>query len=110
YVALIVAVIVVAIIQQAILRYKLRQAAQQLIAIFRERGATSPETAKTAKDLKLLHRSLTDHFLRDYRPRALGMLKRDDVVIELDDGRLYLSEANLRRAQREAEARYSRNA
>ena len=78
-------------------RILMKRAIRQVIRIFRQQNAIDVKTAKTVDELKLSPRSLVDGMFkgRDYKPYALEMLKRAEIVRETEDSKLYLSEENL---------------
>jgi hypothetical protein len=76
--------------------FLMRRALKQVVKMFRDGGALSPETAKFAADLGIRQKGILEiRGLRDYKPSALQFLIRQEVVIVTDDGRVYLSEQKL---------------
>jgi hypothetical protein len=75
-----------------------RRAAAQVIRIFREHEAVGVYNAKTVDDLGLNPPGMVDRLMktRDYKPMALSILTRTDVIRQTGDGKLYLSESGLR--------------
>ena len=78
-------------------RFLLKRAMNRVIRAFRENNATDASNAKTPEELGLKPRSFMEGFLRgrDYKPYALEILRRSDIIIMTEDGRLYLSEEKL---------------
>lgn len=78
-------------------RFMLRRALGRVIATFRRLNATTINSARTIEELGMRPRGMIDGMFRgrDYRPYALDMLRRADVVQTTEDGRLYLSEDRL---------------
>jgi hypothetical protein len=74
-----------------------RQSVYKVIDIFHKENALSPQTAKTAEDLKLAQKPLFQRMMttRDYKPQALGVLVNAGIVMITEDGKLYLSEQAL---------------
>jgi hypothetical protein len=73
-----------------------RRAIRTVVKMFRERQALSAETAMTAEALGFRGRSLLQfRAFRDYKPAALNLLIRNNIVQSTEDGRLFLSEAML---------------
>lgn len=75
-----------------------RRAAAQVIRIFREHEAVDVYKAKSVDELGLNPPNLVDRLMktRDYKPMALSILTRTEVIQQTGDGRLYLSEKGLR--------------
>ena len=78
-------------------RFLIKKAMRDVVAVFRRRGALDPKTALTGEDLGLVKAKLMDRMfkVRDYKPEALRLLAQAEVVKVTEDGRLYLSEAQL---------------
>ena len=76
------------------------KAVRQVVFLFRKRGATSPKSAATLEDLGLAGGGLRDRLFkpRDYRPYALRLLAQANIVRETEEGKAYLSEAELERS------------
>jgi hypothetical protein len=93
-VALIIAGIIVVIF---VPRFFLKRAFTKVIEIFRYHNATTNKNARTIAELGLNPPSWSERIfrMRDYKPQALDLLRRADIVQETEDGRLYLSEDNL---------------
>ncbi len=82
-------------------RLMMRRAARRVVALFRERGATSPRKAVSLEELGIVQRGLMDNMfrMRDYRPRALRLLVQANIIRATESGRYYLSEEELERTQ-----------
>ena len=93
-VALVIAGIIIVIF---VPRFLLKRAITRVIQIFRDHNATSGKNAKTTAELGLNPLSWSERMfrLRDYKPQALDLLRRADIVQETEGGRLYLSEDKL---------------
>lgn len=74
-----------------------RRALKQLILIFRRQGALNRESAKTVDELGLGPKSFAQRItrLRDYKPRALAVMMQTEVVVQTDEGKLFMSEEKL---------------
>jgi hypothetical protein len=74
-----------------------RRALKRVILIFRRHEALSETGAKTAPELGLGPRRMVDRLmrLRDYKPRALSVLMEARVVIQTEEGKLFMSEEQL---------------
>ena len=75
----------------------MRRGVRQVVSLFREQGAISPETAATLEELGITQRG---HFemvlrMRDYRPHAVHLLLQQNVIRATEEGRLYLCEDEL---------------
>ncbi len=75
-------------------RYLVRRAMFQIIRIFREHNATSFNSALTMDELGLGKRQMF-RLTRDYRPLAIQLLTKLEVVVATNDGKMYLSESKL---------------
>ncbi len=77
-------------------RYLMKRALFRVIKMFREAGALDPASARTQEELGFRIRGILEfRGLRDYKPAALQLLIRNDIVRVTEDGRLYLSEERL---------------
>ena len=78
-------------------QWMLKRAMRQVIRIFRERNATNANNAKTIDELGLKPRSIMQNMLRgrDYKPYAVEIMVKAQVIQITEDGRLYLSEEKL---------------
>lgn len=96
---LIMILVIAALVAAAVLtsRYLVRKAVRNVVALFRERGATSPKSATTAEELGLVKAGLIDGMfkVRDYRPDALRLLGQANIIKMTAEGKLYLSEEEL---------------
>lgn len=77
-------------------RWRMKRAMRAVIRIFREQGAVNSKDAKPSYEL-LESRGMIDGMFRgrDYKPHALNMLIKADIIQTTEDGRLYLSEDKL---------------
>lgn len=94
-VVVIIALIVLAALGLFVIpRFMMKRAISQVIRIFRERRATEPKMARTAEELDIKSRGLLEGMFRgrDYKPYALQALMRQGIIMQTEDGRLYLSE------------------
>lgn len=95
---IVIGVVVVGIILVFYLsRVRVGSAVTEVVRLFREQGATTPETAVTTAQLGIFPRNLLSpkFGLRDYKPDALRLLTQMGVVKTNDEGLLYLSEVDL---------------
>ena len=78
-------------------RWLTRHAASQVIKIFRNNNAIDKKTARTVHELGLNPPGMWERMgrRRDYKPRALSILRQEGIVQLTEDGRLYLSEDKL---------------
>lgn len=78
-------------------RLLIKRALSRVIGIFKRYGALSPSSAKSIDELGLRPRSFFEGMFRtrDYKPYALDMLRRSNIVRTTEDERLYLSEETL---------------
>ena len=86
-------IIIVAILGLFVLpRMRIRRAVSQVIAIFERHSAVDVRSAKTIDELGLRPPTFLEGMLRmrDFKPYALQMLMKADVVCQTDGGRLYL--------------------
>ena len=83
-------------------RFLLRRAIIAIIKKFRENNAFDSSTAKTQEELGLKSKGLLEiRGLRDYKPMALQLLIRNDIIQITQDERLFLSEDVLSRTNLE---------
>jgi hypothetical protein len=77
--------------------WRLRRAIRQVIQIFRRYNATDVKNAKTDDELGLRPKPILQRMmsLRDYKPYALTVLIRAEVVQQTQEGKLYLAEDKL---------------
>jgi hypothetical protein len=78
-------------------RWLTRHAARQVIKIFRENSAIDSKSARTIHELGLNPPGMWERMgrRRDYKPRALSILREAEIIKTTADGRLYLSEDKL---------------
>ncbi len=94
----ILAIIVIAFLGLFVVpRFMLKRALKKVIKVFRDLNATDLKNAKTLEELGLKPRSFLDGMfkLRDYRPYALDLLRKAEIVKVTEDGKLYLLEVRL---------------
>jgi hypothetical protein len=76
--------------------FMMRRAVKAVIKMFRLGQALSPETARTAEELGFKRKSILQFkAFRDYKPSAMNVLIRADVIQTTEDGRVFLSEDRL---------------
>ena len=75
----------------------IRRAISSVIQIFRQHNATTVKSAKTIDELGLGSQPIVKRIFRrrDYKPQALQILMRTEVVQTTEDNKLYLSEEKL---------------
>jgi len=95
---LIVIVIVAFVLVFYIQRLFVKKAMREVVSRFRKLGATSPEKATSLEQLDLVPPDFLRRMgrLRDYKPQALRLLVQRNVIKGTGDGRVYLSEDELR--------------
>ena len=78
-------------------QFLVMRSAPKVIRIFRQNNAVGAKNAKTIEELGLKQRSIIENMWRrrDYKPRALQLLIRADIVQMTEDGKLYLDEESL---------------
>ena len=78
-------------------RFLMKRAIKQVVRTFRQHYATDAKSAKSSFELGLNPRGFLDGLLRgrDYKPYAMNLLRKHEIVLMTDDGRLYLSEEKL---------------
>ena len=78
-------------------RWFMTRAFSKVIRIFRENNAINEKNARTVEELGLTPPTFTQRLsrMRDYKPQALDLLRRADIVQMTEDGKLYLSEDKL---------------
>jgi len=80
-------------------RFLLQKALKKVVKMFRDHEALNPKGALMPEELGFKSRGFMQMgMLRDYKPMALQLLMRGDIVRETEDGRLYLSEDRLAEA------------
>ena len=75
----------------------LKRAVRQAIKIFRHHSAFDEASAKTDAEMGLAPRPFMKRLmsLRDYKPYAVTVMLRAGVVMQTEEGKLYLSESKL---------------
>lgn len=78
-------------------QWRLKRAILQVIRMFRDNNAAGIKNAKTEEELGFKRRSMLEGMFRprDYKPNALTVLIRAEVIQMTEDGKLYLSEEKL---------------
>jgi hypothetical protein len=78
-------------------RIRIKRATNQVVAIFERNNALDARSAKTIDELGLRPRTFLEGMLRirDFKPYALQILMKAEVVSQTDGGRLYLSQDKL---------------
>jgi hypothetical protein len=96
-VLLILLIIVLAALGFFVLRIRTRRAVNQVVAIFERNNALDARSAKTIDELRLRPPTFLESMLRmrDFKPYALQILMKAEVVRQTDGGRLYLSQDKL---------------
>jgi hypothetical protein len=94
-VVLMVALFLVVII--GIPQWMLKRAMRQVIGILRGQNATSAENAKALDELGFKPRGIMQNVMRgrDYKPYAVDLMVKAQIIQLTEDGRLYLSEEKL---------------
>lgn len=77
--------------------WRLKRAMRQVVQIFRRHNATDAKNAKTDDEMGLKPKPMLQRMmsLRDYKPYALTVLIRAGVILQTEDGKLYLAEDKL---------------
>jgi hypothetical protein len=91
-------IIIVAILGFFVLpRIRISRAVSQVVAIFERNSALDVRSAKTIDELGLRPPAFLEGMLRmrDFKPYALQILMKADVILQTDGGRLYLSQDKL---------------
>jgi len=78
-------------------RMRIKQAINQVVAIFEHNNALDVRSARTIDELGLRPPTFLESMIRmrDFKPYALQILMKTEVVLETDGGRLYLSQDRL---------------
>lgn len=78
-------------------RIRIRRAVDQVVAIFERNNAVDVRSAKTIDELGLRPPTFLQGMMRmrDFKPYALQILMRTEVVRQTDGGRLYLAQDTL---------------
>ena len=92
--AALIALLVIAVYYS---KYRMKKAIGDVISIMRRFNALDEGSAKTQADLGLAPPSLLARMIsvKDYKPQAVQILMGHYILQMTDDGRIYLSEANL---------------
>ena len=91
-------IIIVAILGFFVLpRIRIRRAVSQVVAIFERSSALDVRSAKTIDELGLRPPTFLEGMMRmrDFKPYALQILMKADIIQQTDGGRLYLSQDKL---------------
>jgi len=94
----IIVIIIIAVLGLFVIpRFMMKRALSTVIRIFRQHYALDTKSAKTLQEMGLAPRGFMDGMFRgrDYKPHALNLLQKGDIVMMTEDGRLYLSEDKL---------------
>ncbi len=76
--------------------FLMKRAIRDVLKMFRAGQAFTPETAKFQDELGFKRRSFIQFkALRDYKPTALQILIRNNIVQVTEEGKVYLSEEAL---------------
>jgi hypothetical protein len=78
-------------------RMRIKRAVNQVVAIFERYNALDVRSARTINELGLKPPTFLDRMMRmrDFKPYALQILMKAEVVLQTDGGRLYLSQDRL---------------
>jgi len=78
-------------------RMRIKRATNQVVGIFERNNALEARSAKTIDELGLRPPTFLEGMLRirDFKPYALQILMKTEVVCQTDGGRLYLSQDKL---------------
>jgi hypothetical protein len=78
-------------------RIRIRRAVNQVVAIFERNNALDVRSAKTIDELGLRPPTFLQGMMRirDFKPYAVQILMKADVIRQTDSGRLYLSQDRL---------------
>ena len=78
-------------------RIRIKRAVNQVVAIFERNNALDARSAKTIDELGLRPPTFLQGMMRirDFKPYALQILMRAEVIRQTDGGRLYLSQDRL---------------
>jgi hypothetical protein len=97
-VLLILLIIILAILGFWVLpRVRIKRAVDQVVAIFERNNALDARSAKTIDELGLRPPTFLEGMMRmrDFKPYALQILMKADVIRQTDGGRLYLLQDKL---------------
>jgi len=78
-------------------RMRMKRAINQVVAIFEHDNALDVRSARTVEELGLRPPTFLESMIRmrDFKPYALQILMKAEVVLQTDGGRLYLSQDRL---------------
>jgi hypothetical protein len=78
-------------------QFFLRRSVRDVVRMFRAHNASDPASAKPLDVLGFSQRGIMENVFRgrDYKPNALNILVRSQIVIMTEDERYYLSEETL---------------
>ena len=76
---------------------RIKRAVNQVVAIFEHNNALDVRSARTIDELGLRPPTFLQSMIRmrDFKPYALQVLMKAEVVLQTDGGRLYLSQDKL---------------
>ena len=97
-IAIIVLIIILIILAMIGVPYlMMKRAVNHVIKIFQRNSALDVKSAKTIDELGLRPRTMLQGMFRarDYKPQALNVLIKGEIVQMTEDGKLYLSEDRL---------------
>lgn len=78
------------------MRLTFKRTVKDLLMMFRQARAFSPETARFVDELGIKERSLLNfRVMRDYTPQVLDALIKENIVQTTEEGKIYLSEKTL---------------
>ncbi len=94
FIIVILALLVLAIFLS---RMRMKRSLQQVLRIFREKGALDSQNAKTKEELGITPQSVIERMykVRDYKPYALQLLVDAEIIKLTEEGMFYLSEKSL---------------
>jgi len=73
-----------------------RRAIKSVFKMFRKSEALTPETAKFSDEIGFKRQGIISfRGIRDYKPTALQLMMREEIVCVTEEGKLYLSEEKL---------------
>jgi len=78
-------------------RMRIKRAVNRVVAIFEHNNALDVRSARTIDELGLRPPTFLQSMIRmrDFKPYALQVLMKAEVVLQTDGGRLYLSQDRL---------------
>jgi len=94
---LIVLVVAAILVMIFVPRWLMTRAFSRVVQIFREHNAIEEKNARTIDELGLRPPTFVERLsrFRDYKPQALDLLRKADIVQMTEGGKLYLSEDRL---------------